>query len=200
MIKHTIGSIVARGVSKDVLKFDGMKNIKNYGIVRDTREENEIEVVNVEWYVDHPSMSTYNDNDYNYFPAALYRTIVECMEMMDVDFLALRDIFYQTNDGEWDYASYHSAFCSECNMRPCLREERAEDIYYIFTHIRMQFCSMRRKRFMAYKEFVRMVHGVLGTGIRLEIPGCCVNAIRQEFPRENDGDAAYTGFRPSTNN
>ena len=59
---------------------------------------------------------------------------------------------------------------------------------------------MRRKRLMAYSEFVRMVYGTLGNGIRVEIPGCCVNAIRHEFPRESDGDAAYTSFRPTTNN
>ena len=68
MIQHRIGSIVARGGSKNVLKFNGMNNIKNYGVVRDAREELEEELVNVEWYVDHPTKSTYNENEDNFFP------------------------------------------------------------------------------------------------------------------------------------
>ena len=113
MIQHKIGSIVARGESKDVLKFDGINNIKNYGIVRDTREENEQEVVNVEWYVDHPSKSTYEDNDYNYFPYTLYRTVVECMEMMDVEFLALR-VFL--SDERRRMGLGHVPFCVLCRV------------------------------------------------------------------------------------
>lgn len=199
MIKYSIGSIFAERKSKDDYKFNGMRTLKTYGVVRDTREECEEELVNVEWYVDHLSKSTYDDGNYNYYPAKLYRTVVECGEMVEVEYLPLQNIFYQTNDGKRDFDMYHSEYCVEFNMMSCLLEERAENIYYVFTHLRMEICSMRRKRLNAYKEFVRMVHDTLGNGLRVEIPMCCVSVIPHEFPIESDGETAYIGVRPSTN-
>ena len=115
-------------------------------------------------------------------------------------YLGLQDIFYQTNDGEWDFDMNHSEYCPHCNTRPCVLEGRAEEIYYVFVGLRMEICTMRRKRLKTYKEFVRMLHGTLGYGVRVEIPMCCVQAIRGEFPKESDGEPEYTGFRSSAHN
>ena len=128
MIRHSIGSIVVKRKSKNLDKYAGSNHIKDYGIVRDTREEGGEEVVNVEWYVDHPSKSKYSDDADNFFAAKLYRTIVQCGKHLEVEYLGLQDIFYQTNDGEWDFDMNHSEYCPHCNMRPCVLEERAEEI------------------------------------------------------------------------
>ena len=93
----------------------------------------------------------------------------------------------------------HDHFCPHCNLRPCVLEERAEEIYYIFAGVRLEVTSRRRKRFKAYKEFVRMIYGTLGVGVRVELPSCCVETIRGEFPKESDGEA-YTGFQLANNN
>ena len=145
MIRHSIGSIVARNRAQKVEKYTGYKHLKYYGVVRETREDGEEEVVNVVWYVNHPSKSNYNDDDDDYFPSKLYSTVVECGEHLEVEYLGLQDNFYQRNDGEWNLDIYHSNFCPHCNLRPCLLEERAEDIYYIFTSVMMDFTSRRRK-------------------------------------------------------
>ena len=64
----------------------------------------------------------------------------------------------------------HDHFCPHCNLRPCVLEERAEEIYYIFAGVRLEVTSRRRKRLKAYKEFVRMFYGTLGVGVRVELP------------------------------
>ena len=58
--------------------------------------------------------------------------VVECGKHLEVEYLGLQDIFYQTNDVEWDFDMYLSDYCPQCSLRPCLLEDRAEDIYYVF--------------------------------------------------------------------
>ena len=109
MIRHSIGSIVVKRKSKNLDKYAGSNHIKDYGIVRDTREEGDEEVVNVEsWYVDHLSKSKYSDDVDNFFAAKLYRTVVECGKHLEVEYLGLQHIFYQSNDGKWDFDIYHA--------------------------------------------------------------------------------------------
>ena len=85
-------------------------------------------------------------------------------------------------------------------MRLCLLEDREEDIFYVFAWLRMEIFTMRRKRLKAYKEFVRMVHSTLGYGVWVELPVCCVKEIREDFPKESDGQPEYTGLSSSTQN
>ena len=201
MATHSIGSIVTRTRAKDLEKYAGYKHLKDYGIVREKHEEEEEEEerVNIEWYVDHPSKSNYFDSDEDYFPSKLYRTVVEYGAHLEVEYLGLQDHFFQRNDGEWDLDIYHDHFCPHCNLRPCVLEEQAEEIYYIFAGVRLEVTSRRRKRLKAYEEFVRMIYGTLGVGVRVELPSCCVETIRGEFPKESDGEA-YNGFQLANNN
>ena len=48
-------------------------------------------------------------------------------------------------------------------------------------------------RYVSYRAFIRVMHGILGDDNRVENPPCVVNNIRSRFP-SNDGH--YTGFRP----
>lgn len=49
----------------------------------------------------------------------------------------------------------------------------------------------RRFRYTAYRQFVMWTWGRLGPDVRVPIPSCVVNCIRQAFPSEGQD---YTGF------
>ena len=96
MATHSIGSIVARASALVIDKY-ASNHLKDYGIVREKHDEenDEEEKVNIEWYVDHPSKSNYIDSDEDYFPSNLYRTVVECGEQLEVEYLGLQDHFFR---------------------------------------------------------------------------------------------------------
>ncbi len=50
---------------------------------------------------------------------------------------------------------------------------------------------------MAYRQFVRWIHGSLGQRIRVPIPSCVVNLVRAEYPLDivNDAQLDYVGFK-----
>ncbi len=52
-------------------------------------------------------------------------------------------------------------------------------------------CFYRYFRSVSYREFSRMVYGVLGTR-RIPLPACAYHAIRKQFPLSKDEQ--YTGF------
>ena len=95
---------------------------------------------------------------------------------------------------------YSANYCDKCNLRPCLVEEMLEDICYICGSLSIEICSMRCKRLNAYNKFVRIVYGILGKGIRVEIPIYCVKAIQENFPKESDAEVEYSDFRLSAGN
>lgn len=129
-----------------------------------------------------------------FFSEILCHTVVECRKHLEVKYLELQYVFYQTNDSEWDFDMRHANYCERCNLMPCLVEERTEDIYYIFGALRMESCSSRYECLKVYKEFSMMVYVTLRKRVCVEIHRWCVKAIRQEFPKEIDAKAKYTGF------
>ena len=54
----------------------------------------------------------------------------------------------------------------------------------------------RRQRYIAYRQFVRLVHGFLGKDIRVVLPSCVLVAIRNRFPKDSPQED-YTGFLES---
>ncbi|KAI7801783.1 putative P2X purinoceptor 7-like, partial [Triplophysa rosa] len=50
-----------------------------------------------------------------------------------------------------------------------------------------------RFRYLAYRSFASWCWGYLGRHVRVVIPACVVQRIRQEFP---DAGGNYVGFRP----
>ena len=73
---------------------------------------------------------------------------------------------------------------------------------YILLHIRsyifiptffLSFVS-RKFRYIAYRQLVRWCWGYLGRKVRVALPSCAVNKIRQRFPA--DFGTSYTGLKP----
>ena len=52
-----------------------------------------------------------------------------------------------------------------------------------------------QKRFHLYRMIFRFMYGHLGSGVRVELPDCCVAAVHALYP---DPNAAYIGFKPFT--
>lgn len=52
----------------------------------------------------------------------------------------------------------------------------------------------RRYRYTAYRQLIRWSYGYLGQEVRVVIPACAVNKIRETF-----GSVNYTGFLPVLN-
>ena len=194
-----VGSIVIQCGQNDMMdntKYSSAYYFTNYGVVRVKRKIDNKMKVNVEWYVDDHKEGDYEDIESRYVNLDTVRTVAKEGQYMPVEYLSLQDVFHQKTNGKWELDFHHNSFCKECKLRPCLLEERAEDIYYIFAGVRMTIESTRRKRLRAYKEFVMMWHGHLGKGVRVPIPMCCVKVIREEFPKTGEaGDMEYTGFK-----
>ena len=53
---------------------------------------------------------------------------------------------------------------------------------------------LRRFRYTAYRQLVRWCWGYLGKHVRVALPSCAVNRIREIFPA--DFPANYTGLKP----
>ena len=51
----------------------------------------------------------------------------------------------------------------------------------------------RRYRYTSYRQFVRWIWGYLGKKVRVVLPSCAVNTMREKFPSEN---GLNTGFNP----
>ena len=62
--------------------------------------------------------------------------------------------------------------------------EIVDGICKVFCNIKLVFFLHRRYRYIAYRQFVRWIFGVLGKNIRVPIPSCVVTAIRAKFPVE----------------
>ncbi|KAL3864440.1 hypothetical protein ACJMK2_006124 [Sinanodonta woodiana] len=76
----------------------------------------------------------------------------------------------------------------------CLDEYVLEAAYYAYRQQygnRVEIMS-DRNRYTAYRQLVRWCWGYLGHEIRVALPSCAVDAIRQKFPSE---DGNYTGFK-----
>lgn len=54
------------------------------------------------------------------------------------------------------------------------------------------FC--RKFRYIAYRQLVRWCWGYLGKHVRVALPSCAVNKIRNTFPA--DFGSSYTGLKP----
>ena len=104
-IRHSIWSIVVKHISKEVAKYDVTKYIEDYGVVMETREKVEEEVVNVEWYIDHPSHSAYSDNENQFIPAKLCWTVAEYGKHLKVEYLGLQ---YCLPDRWWRMGLCHA--------------------------------------------------------------------------------------------
>ena len=70
--------------------------------------------------------------------------------------------------------------------------EIVDGICKVFCNIKLVFFLHRRYRYIAYRQFVRWIFGVLGKNIRVPIPSCVVTAIRVKFPVE--AGESFEGF------
>ena len=50
-----------------------------------------------------------------------------------------------------------------------------------------------KKRKKCYQFFFHALHGVLGRGVRVQLPQCVVKHVRNEFLEDNEN--TYMGFR-----
>lgn len=85
--------------------------------------------------------------------------------------------------------------CRICGSEPCDWEQFGDEI---LEEVRERCAGPaavnREKRKAAYGAFVRLKHGVLGRGRRVQISHCVLAKIREEFP---DPAGSYMGYRSS---
>ena len=152
--------------------------------------------VNVEWYVYDLKEVDYEDFESRYVDLEKVRLVAKEGKYMPAKYLSLQDVFHQKTNRKWELDFYQNSFCKECKLRPCLVEERLEDIYYICAGVRMSIESIRRKCLRAHKEFVMTLHRHLSKGVRMPIPICYIKVIWEEFPKTGKArDREYTGFK-----
>ncbi|KAL3854917.1 hypothetical protein ACJMK2_014152 [Sinanodonta woodiana] len=74
----------------------------------------------------------------------------------------------------------------------CLDPYVLETAYYQYRQQYDQHMedSNERRRYVAYRQFVRWCWGFMGKEVRVPLPACAVNKIRQAFPSDT-----YTGFK-----
>ena len=86
--------------------------------------------------------------------------------------------------------------CHHCEDNPCLWSQYRDEILESVQTWILTLDDYPNNRFIrnrCYKTFTAMYHGVLGNGVRVDIPQCVKDGIRQEFPESSGG---YVGFRP----
>ena len=85
--------------------------------------------------------------------------------------------------------------CVECNQSPCVWDQHVEDIALMTDPMMAANQTHRSIRYNVYRYMSRVCDGVLGKGVRRELPRCVVNEIHDTWPTSNG--SGYTGFRAS---
>lgn len=80
-----------------------------------------------------------------------------------------------------DHHNFHSV---------CLNEDVLEVAYYTYKHYRNIDDGNNWKRYTAYRQFICWCYHYLGYKVRVPIPACAVNKIRQTFAIQEQ----YVGF------
>ena len=88
--------------------------------------------------------------------------------------------------------------CAYCHRRLCVWQEYEEQMLEM-VDIEVESTSSRSmpnntKRKIAYQYMTRVIEGYLGSGNRVQLPQCVVDAIREQYPDKNNN---YMGFKES---
>ncbi|CAH3131259.1 unnamed protein product [Porites lobata] len=78
----------------------------------------------------------------------------------------------------------------------CLDVWILETAYYAYRqqHVTDSHRGHEKFRYIAYRQLVRWCWGYLGRKVRVALPSCAVNKIRQRFPA--DFGTSYIGLKP----
>ncbi|KAL9961214.1 hypothetical protein ACROYT_G030117 [Oculina patagonica] len=97
----------------------------------------------------------------------------------------------QRPEVELNCITQHPGFASNC-----LDVWVLETAYYAYRqqHGAVSHTAHEKFRYIAYRQLVRWCWGYLGKNVRVALPSCAVNKIRDTFPA--DFGNAYTGLKP----
>ena len=94
--------------------------------------------------------------------------------------------------------------CELCNHSPCPWSIHGQETMdrvaaQVRVEVENDVCptnNVIRRR--CYQLFVRLWVGVLGRGVRIELPECCLMNVRDEYPEDPyDPEATYMGHKDS---
>ena len=83
------------------------------------------------------------------------------------------------------------AFCASCSDDPCHREVFGEMLRAQALVVDDEL-EANNKRKMLYGTYIRAVHGVLGRGVRKDIPQCIIDLVHKIF---HDEHGQYMGHK-----
>lgn len=102
------------------------------------------------------------------------------------------DLVAPTTSNESSVNDNVSNYCSTCNQIPCDVFKVRHLILHDLRSTRYTNEGNNIKRKHAYKDYIKLKHGQLKYGHRVEIPACVLKFIRKSFPDAND---EYMGFK-----
>lgn len=70
--------------------------------------------------------------------------------------------------------------------------KRIPGIQNVIDTLNLQTYLFRAKRYGCYRVIVATLLGSLGSGYRVRLPACIIEAVRQKWP---SADGIYTGFK-----
>ena len=83
--------------------------------------------------------------------------------------------------------------CFTCGETPCALIRDIFEIDNSFSKADKCLGNHKEKRFQSYKQYVKLIFGgQLGNGVRIPLPYCFVQAVRNRYPAP---DGIYVGFK-----
>ncbi|XP_052277756.1 P2X purinoceptor 7-like [Dreissena polymorpha] len=111
-----------------------------------------------------------------------------CREVENVDMK--RDSFSSESQEALQCITEHPGF-----RTVCLDQYVLETAYYQYVqqYGQMHHQANERMRYVGYRQLARWCWGFLGKEVRVVLPACCVQRIRDQFPSDQ-----YRGFQWQT--
>ena len=85
--------------------------------------------------------------------------------------------------------------CQNCGYHPCVWQTYKEDNEDYLSSLKGEISQGRQSsgvRKQVYRDITRIMHGIMGSGVRRKLPKCVEDNVRRMFPSE---DQKYMGYK-----